>query len=246
MTRLNCGNGPGGGNPRGGTRGEREGSPERHLLQFEAQAWAQGYVRVAGGDEAGRGPWAGPVVAAFVILRRDDPIPGVDDSKKLTRERRRALFDEIRARALAFGIGEASPREIDRLNILEATRMAFQRAFAALAPAPDFVLLDHIRLGWLRVPSRSFPKGDSLSASIAAASVLAKETRDRQMEELDRVFPGYGFGRHMGYGTPAHQEALQRLGPCDIHRRSFKPVARVCGEKVVETPSLFAPGTGGE
>ncbi len=217
-----------------------DGRSARDLWRFEAEAWAQGYSLVAGGDEAGRGPWAGPVVAAFVILRREDPIAGVDDSKKLTRERRRELFDEIRARALAYGIGEASPREIDRLNILEATRLAFQRAFAALTPAPDFVLLDHIRLGWLRVPSRSFPKGDSLSASIAAASILAKETRDRHMEAMDQAFPGYGFGRHMGYGTPEHQEALRRLGPCEIHRRSFKPVACLCQKPVGITPSLFA------
>ncbi len=208
--------------------------------RFEHEAWREGYRLVAGGDEAGRGPWAGPVVAAFVILRREDPIAGVDDSKKLSREERRTLFDEIRRRAAGFGIGSASSQEIDRLNILEATRVAFHRAFESLSPAPDFVLLDHLRLAWLRVPSRSFPKGDALSASIGAASILAKETRDRHMEEMDRRYPGYGFARHMGYGTPEHLEALRRLGPCGIHRMSFKPVRRLLEAGQAAPPDLFS------
>lgn len=208
--------------------------------RFEREAWQDGYRLVAGGDEAGRGPWAGPVVAAFVILRREDPIAGVDDSKKLSRKERRRLFGEIRQRAAGFGIGSATSQEIDRMNILEATRLAFQRAYESLHPLPEFVLLDHIRLAWLRLPSRSIPKGDALSASIGAASILAKETRDRHMEEMDRAYPGYGFARHKGYGTPEHQEALRRLGPCGIHRMSFRPIRRLLESGRKAPPDLFS------
>ena len=197
------------------------------VLHLEKAARQAGYLRIAGGDEAGRGPWAGPVYAAMVILPEQFDLPGLDDSKKLDRAARRSLFEQIRAFAVAFGIGTASPAEIDRLNILEATRLAFRRAFEQIAPSPDYLLLDFIKLPWLRLPHASFAKGESLSASIAAASILAKEARDLHMEEMDRRYPGYGFASHMGYGTPQHQAALSRFGPCPIHRRSFKPVARL-------------------
>lgn len=196
-------------------------------LQLEFAARQAGFSRIAGGDEAGRGPWAGPVYAAMVILPHQFELHGLDDSKKLGREARRLLYQQIRECAVTFGIGTASPAEIDRLNILEATRLAFKRAFDALSPAPDYILLDFIKLPWLKLPHAAYAKGESLSASIAAASILAKEARDLHMEKMEHEYPGYGFGAHMGYGTPKHQEALARLGPCAIHRRSFKPIAKL-------------------
>lgn len=191
---------------------------------YETLARAGGYKFVAGGDEAGRGPWAGPVCAAMVILPEDCRIVGLDDSKKLSRSRRQALHAEITARATSYGIGWATAEEIDTHNILEATRLAFNRAFLQLQPTPDYLLLDFIRLPWLKLPHQAFARGESISASVAAASILAKEARDRLMEELAVTYPGYGFEKHMGYGTAAHQQALREFGPCAIHRRSFKPV----------------------
>ena len=199
--------------------------PEKTFhYHYETMARAEGYRLIAGGDEAGRGPWAGPVCAAMVILPEDCRIEGLDDSKKLSRARRRALFAEIRAQAVTFGIGWASAEEIDQINILEATRLAFNRAFAQLQPVPDYLLLDFIKLPWLRLPHQAFARGESISASVAAASILAKEARDLHMENLAQQFPEYGFERHMGYGTGAHQQALQQFGPCAAHRRSFKPI----------------------
>ncbi len=194
---------------------------------YEEFARAAGYRLVAGGDEAGRGPWAGPVYAAFVILDEGKRIEGLDDSKKLSRRRRRELFEQICSEALAFGIGTASPEEIDRINILEATRLAFQRAFEGLQQRPDYVLLDYIKLPWLRLPHQAFARGESISASVAAASILAKEARDLYMEEVAQMYPKYGFEKHMGYGTAAHQQALLEHGPCPLHRRSFKPVKKL-------------------
>jgi ribonuclease HII len=194
---------------------------------FEDTARQQGFQNIAGGDEAGRGPWAGPVCAAMVILPRDYALPGLDDSKKLSRPQRRTLFELISAQAITFGVGLAEPDEIDAINILEATRLAFQRAFEQLSPRPDYVLLDFIKLSWLTLPSLSMAKGESQSDSIAAASILAKETRDRIMEAYDREYPEYGFGRHMGYGTAFHQAALRKHGTCPIHRRSFKPIKKL-------------------
>jgi ribonuclease HII len=199
--------------------------------QYEHQARQDGFKIVAGGDEAGRGPWAGPVFAAFVVLPENLVIPGLDDSKKLSRNKRRHLYDEIRNKALAFAIGSADPHEIDSINILEATRLAFQRAFTALPLQPDYVLLDYIKLPWLKKPHQAFAKGESISASVAAASILAKEARDLYMETAAIKYPGYGFEKHMGYGTAAHQAALQQLGPCALHRLSFKPVKKLLPEK---------------
>jgi ribonuclease HII len=179
---------------------------------------------VCGVDEAGRGPWAGPVCAAAVILNPDDAIEGLNDSKALSAEARDALALAIRARALAFGVGFASVAEIDRLNILQATGLAMRRAVATLSLLPALALVDGSYCFRLSCEVRPLIKGDSLCASIAAASILAKTARDRRMEQLDRRHPGYGFARHKGYGVPAHAQALASLGPCAIHRRSFAPV----------------------
>lgn len=194
---------------------------------YEKEAYGKGFCSVAGGDEAGRGPWAGPVFAAFVILPQNFEIAGLDDSKKLSRKKRRQLYGEIRARAVAYGIGTADPDEIDKINILEATRLAFRRAYEKLQPQPDYLLLDYIKLPWLKQPHQAFAKGESISASVAAASILAKEARDIYMEAAAERFPGYGFDKHMGYGTAAHQQALEKLGPCALHRLSFKPIKKL-------------------
>ncbi len=180
---------------------------------------------MAGVDEAGRGPLAGPVVAAAVILDELLPIEGLADSKVLGTRRRERLFDEIRAKALACCIAEASVDEIDRLNILEATLLAMQRAVQGLRLRPRSVLVDGNRVPALPMPVRAIVKGDASVAAISAASILAKVHRDRLCAELDRRHPQYGFGAHKGYPTPAHLAALRACGPCDAHRRSFAPVA---------------------
>lgn len=184
---------------------------------------------IAGIDEAGRGPWAGPVVAAAVILDMVRPVPaGINDSKKLTESQRERLFAEIAACAVSFGIGVSSPEEIDEINIRQATLTAMGRAFEALklsGPPPVAALVDGNDPPAFSVPTRALVDGDALSLSIAAASILAKVTRDRMMTALDAEHPGYGFARHKGYGTAQHAEALLRLGPCAVHRMSFAPVA---------------------
>ena len=190
---------------------------------------------VAGVDEAGRGPLAGPVVAAAVILDDLRPIAGLDDSKKLTALRREALFDEIRAKALCFAIAEASVEEIDQLNILQATLLAMRRAVMGLRLKPVRVLVDGNQLPRLDVPSEAIVKGDALVKSISAASILAKVHRDRWCEEVHAHFPHYGFSAHKGYGTVVHMEALRAHGACIHHRRSFAPVAQVL---VQSSPSL--------
>lgn len=182
---------------------------------------------VCGIDEAGRGPLAGPVVAAAVILDPDAPIAGLDDSKKLTEKRRHLLAEEIRARALAWCVAEASPAEIDRLNILQATFLAMQRAVAGLSLRPARAVVDGNRCPKLEIPVEAVVRGDGRVAAIAAASILAKTVRDAGMLEVHRQYPQYGFDRHMGYPTPAHLAALQAHGPCPLHRRSFAPVAQL-------------------
>ena len=179
---------------------------------------------VCGVDEAGRGPWAGPVSAAAVILDPARTPAGLDDSKKLGERRRQALEVEIKASALAWGVGFASVEEIAELNILQATGLAMRRAVEALAVAPAFILVDGSYRFDLPAPVRPVVRGDSLSASIAAASILAKTARDRVMVELDQAWPGYGFAAHKGYHAPVHVEALQRLGPCPAHRMSWAPI----------------------
>jgi ribonuclease HII len=179
---------------------------------------------VCGVDEAGRGPWAGPVSAAAVILDPARTPAGLDDSKKLGERRRQALEVEIKASALAWGVGFASVEEIAEINILQATGLAMRRAVEALAVAPAFILVDGSYRFDLPAPVRPVVRGDSLSASIAAASILAKTARDRVMVELDQAWPGYGFAAHKGYHAPVHVEALQRLGPCPAHRMSWAPI----------------------
>lgn len=188
------------------------------LLQTDGPLWAQG-VSFCGMDEAGRGPLAGNVVAACVVMPPDPLLPWVDDSKKLSAQRRDKVFDEILRIALFVGVGQASPREIDEYNILEATKMAMRRA-ASGAPASLF-LIDALSGLGLPGEERGIIHGDALSYSIAAASIVAKVTRDRQMEEMDRAYPQYGFSQHKGYGTARHIAALRQWGPCPEHRASF-------------------------
>jgi ribonuclease HII len=182
---------------------------------------------VAGVDEAGRGPLAGPVVAAAVILDQRQPIKGLADSKKLTALRREKLFDEIRAKALCCSIAQASVEEIDRLNILQATLLAMRRAVEGLRLKPNKVLVDGNRLPDIGLPAQAIVGGDALVPAISAASILAKVHRDRWCLELDQLYPQYGFAKHKGYGTAAHLAALQAHGPCAEHRISFRPVAGV-------------------
>lgn len=179
------------------------------------------YDLICGVDEAGRGPLAGPVCAAAVILPKGLVILGLNDSKKLTDKRRRELFPIIQQEAVSFGIAFASQEEIDEINILQATFLAMRRAIDQLDPKPQFALIDGNRETDFGVPCRTVIKGDSLSANIAAASVLAKVTRDNWMIEAAEKYPGYGFEIHKGYGTKAHYAALEKLGPCAIHRRTF-------------------------
>lgn len=180
---------------------------------------------IAGVDEAGRGPLAGPVVAAAVILDDLQPIVGLADSKLLTERRRERLFDEIRARALCFSVAQASVEEIDALNILQATLLAMRRAVDGLRLLPKLVLVDGNRLPSLPMRGEAVVKGDALVAAISAASILAKVTRDRLCLELDQQYPGYGFAQHKGYGTAQHLAALKEQGACPQHRKSFRPVS---------------------
>ncbi len=191
---------------------------------YEREAESLGYSRVAGIDEAGRGPLAGPVVAASVILPPHFILPGLNDSKMVTPKRRERLFVEIRRMAAAWGIGMCAPEEIDTLNILRASLEAMARAVARMKIRPDFLLIDGIHPVPVDLPQRTIKRGDSLSVSIAAASILAKVTRDRIMAREHSRYPEYGFDRNKGYGTRYHREAIERVGCCPIHRRSFRGV----------------------
>jgi len=199
-------------------------STKSSVLKQVALSWDVAGL-VAGVDEAGRGPLAGPVVAAAVILDERHPIQGLADSKKLTALRRERLFDEIRAKALCCSIAEASVEEIDRLNILQATLLAMRRAVAGLRLKPNKVLVDGNRLPTLEVLAEAIVGGDALVPAISAASILAKVHRDRWCLTLDQQYPQYGFAQHKGYGTAAHLAALRAHGPCAQHRTSFRPVA---------------------
>jgi ribonuclease HII len=192
--------------------------------EFEQEARRCGYRRIAGIDEAGRGPLAGPVVAAAVILPVHARLAGVDDSKQLSEAERERLYPAILDQAVGVGIGLADAGEIDSLNILEATRLAMRRAIDNLAPAPDYLLIDAVTLPAVRIPLRPIVKGDALSLSIAAASIIAKVTRDHLMSAYHATFPQYNFLSHKGYGTAEHLRMLARFGPCSIHRRTFAPV----------------------
>jgi ribonuclease HII len=213
-------------------------TPLPPTLRFEYFFWSRGFARIAGIDEAGRGAWAGPVVAAAVILPRvrhlktwwkNDALAALKhahDSKLLSPKQRQALVEPIRAAALACATGSASHTEIDALGIVPATRLAMRRAIQSLAVLPDALLIDAVKLE-IALPQQSIIHGDQLALSIACASILAKTTRDAMMREMDAQYPGYGFARHKGYGTAAHQAALQKLGVTPAHRLSFAPVKKI-------------------
>ena len=190
-------------------------------FDFENKKYAEGYTAVCGCDEAGRGPLCGPVVAAAVILPRDCEIEGLNDSKKLTEKKREALFDIIKEKAIAYAIAEASPAEIDEINILNASMLAMRRAVEALPHPADFALIDGNCSRGFTIPTETVVKGDAKSASIAAASILAKVTRDRGCIELDREYPEYGIAKHKGYPTKDHMDAVRKYGVAPIYRRSF-------------------------
>lgn len=204
-------------------------NPQKPHLQKEIALLEQGYRFIAGLDEAGRGAWAGPVVAAAVILPVDrldllNTLNGLNDSKKLTPQKRDVFFEIVQQTALAAAVGVALPQLVDEINVVQATRHAMQEALNALRVAPDYLLLDHLKLPAVALPQDSFPKADSISLTVSAASVVAKVTRDRLMIELSQTYPGYGFERHKGYGTRIHREALQELGSCPAHRMSYRPL----------------------
>lgn len=194
------------------------------MLRAERELWRRGVERIAGVDEAGVGPLAGPVVAAAVILPPEIPLRGIDDSKRLRPAVRLRLAEEIRACALGVGVGIVSAEEVDRLNVYRAALEAMRRAVEALPHLPEQLLVDARHIPGLRIPQMSIVKGDARSYSIAAASIIAKVTRDGLMRALDGEYPQYGFAKHMGYGTADHLLALERYGPCPAHRRSFHAV----------------------
>ncbi len=194
---------------------------ETDRLQYERRLWSEGVRFVAGVDEAGRGPLAGPVVAAAVVFFTGDHIAGIRDSKKLTAKQRESFFPVILRRAAASAVGTVSEKEIDRIDILQATYEAMRQALSGLGIEPAHVLVDGYPIPGLAIPQTALIGGDDLSMSIAAASIVAKVTRDRMMVEFDRLFPQYGFAKHKGYGTRDHALALRRFGPCPIHRKSF-------------------------
>ncbi|AGQ91495.1 ribonuclease HII [Vibrio parahaemolyticus] len=191
--------------------------------------YPQGYQLIAGVDEVGRGPLVGDVVTAAVILDPNNPIEGLNDSKKLSEKKRLALLPEIKEKALAWAVGRCSPEEIDELNILQATMVAMQRAIAGLKVQPDLVLIDGNRCPELPMDSQAVVKGDLRVAEISAASIIAKVVRDQEMEELDKQYPQFGFAKHKGYPTKAHFEAIEQHGVISEHRKSFKPVKKALG-----------------
>ena len=216
-----------------------EGQRLHSLLRFEIDLWSQGYSFVAGVDEAGMAPLAGPVVAGAVILPRNYKLRGLNDSKKiLDHEMREELAAQIKQDAVCWSFGFAEVEEIDKINIYHAGLLAMQRAVEGLTCAPDFVLVDARRIPHCASPQRGIIRGDALSASIAAASIIAKTTRDAHMLELDRLYVGYGFASHKGYPTPEHCKALKELGALPIHRRSFGRVREVLGLDPVQS-TLF-------
>lgn len=200
------------------------GEQARSFREFELMAIRQGFARVAGIDEAGRGPLAGPVVAAAVILPQKTDLPDIDDSKKLTAAVRDRLFVEIYEQAIAVGVGISDHAVIDRINILQATLAAMRQAVQAMSHPPDYLLIDGTSGISLPIPQKTIKKGDSASISIAAASIIAKVTRDRLMVEFDCRYPQYGFADHKGYGCASHLAAIAAHGPCEIHRKTFRGV----------------------
>jgi ribonuclease HII len=208
---------------------QKRASTQGPDLTQERALLSQGYGLIAGVDEAGRGAWAGPVYAAAVILPIDRPnlgraLNGVTDSKQLSPQRRERLLEAIYEVAVSIGVGAAAAAEVDALGILTATRLAMQRALEDLSPAPEALVLDYIALSEVALPQRSLPKADQRCLSVAAASIVAKVSRDRCMVELNKQHPGYGFARHKGYGTAFHRSALAQLGPSPVHRMSWAPL----------------------
>ena len=213
-------------------RSEVQNNENRRLeamLHFERVLWKAGITRIAGVDEVGIGPLAGPVVAAAVVFPPETTIEGIHDSKLLDASTRERLDVEIRLKASGIGIGIAEIEEIDRINIYHAGLRAMQLAVAALPAVPQHVLVDSRTIPDIQAPQNSFDKGDGINFSIAAASIIAKVYRDRLMTEMDSVYPGYGFAEHKGYATPVHQAAIRKLGPCPIHRKSFDYIRELCG-----------------
>ncbi len=194
------------------------------MYQFEQELWRKGYRYIVGVDEVGRGPLAGPVVAGAVILNPNNPIDGLNDSKQLSSKQRQRLLSEIKEKALAYAVSFVSEQVIDEINIYQASKSAMLQAIKGLRIQPEFVLSDAMPLKESELPFQAIIKGDTLSASIAAASILAKETRDAFMLEKSIQFPGYDFEHNMGYPTKKHLDAIQQIGVCEIHRRSYKPV----------------------
>jgi len=221
---------------------------ERDPLFFERSTREAGYRCIAGLDEAGRGPLAGPVVAAAVVLPDGLLIPGLTDSKQVPEQERERLFEVIRAEAVCYGVGIADEQTIDLVNILQATIIAMERALQILNPQPDYLLLDAISLLRVPLPQKPIIKGDCRSHTIAAASIIAKVTRDRMMQELHKKYPHYNFQKHKGYGTREHLLLLREHGPCDAHRKTFNPVARmlkgVAGLACLQSVSAFKEGEG--
>lgn len=194
-------------------------------IDFENQALAEGFRFVAGVDEVGRGCLAGAVVAAAVILDLSKPLPaGLNDSKKLSEKKRLEIDEQIRRTAVAFSVAQIEADEIDRINILQATKKAMRTAIENLDPKADFLLIDAVQLKEINLPQKAIIKGDAISASIAAASIIAKTYRDNLMREFDKIYPEYGFASHVGYGTKAHYEALHKHGACPLHRKTFRGV----------------------
>jgi len=217
------------------TKRSKPALPDRPTLDHELQLIQAGHVLVAGIDEAGRGAWAGPVVAAAVILNLSDvsALQKVKDSKQLSPRQRDTLYQIVIDHCVAYGVGQGSVEEIDSIGILPATRLAMTRAVEALNPQPDALIIDAVRLPQVNKPQAVFNFADSISLSVAAASILAKVTRDRWMIAADTQYPAYCFARHKGYGTQIHQAALQSVGPCEIHRKSYKPIAALLVDRLI-------------
>jgi ribonuclease HII len=218
-----------------------EGQRLRHLLRYETELWERGVVQVAGVDEAGMAPLAGPIVAGACLLPRDYRPRGIDDSKQLDARARERLAEDIRRNAICWAVARAEVFEIDGINVYRAGLLALTRAVRGLGTRPDHVLVDARKLPELGIPHTPIIHGDALSLTIAAASILAKTARDALMAELDLAHPGYGFARHKGYPTAEHFDALQRLGACPIHRRSFQPVRLALGLDPVQVDLFPVP-----
>lgn len=199
----------------------REQERTEKLWEIERECLQKGFQTVGGIDEVGRGPLAGPVIAAFVLLKPDSQLLYINDSKKLSAQKREFLAEEIKKEALCVSIGAASAEEIDRMNILQATYHAMQLAVSTAAIQADFLLVDALTIPKIRIPQKGIVHGDARSISIGAASIVAKVYRDTMMTELDKLFPEYGFAEHKGYGTPSHIEAIRKFGPCPLHRKTF-------------------------